>query len=694
MGARNRASGLCARVVPTLIASMLMFAGCGGGGSGSIGGGNAPSIKHHLHGEMNGGQNPVSGATVTLYAAGDGGYGSAASVLASTSTDSNGNWNIASFTCPTPNCFSPETYLVATGGNSGSGPNSAIALMAALGPCDHIQTSTTVIINELTTIAAQWALQQFAESSGKNISAPTSNAGGLSNAYATVSNLDDVSSSDLSVSGDPSGFLPTAAQCGAGSPPANCDGLERLNTLADIIAACVNSSGATSTACKTLFCDATPGRIFTGGVCTFPPMSTDPLADTMPMCPTISGRTQTICEPIPTDTLAASHLIAQNPTNNVAGLFALATPNSPFEPSLAGTPDGWEIALNFAPSGAMFNFPVSLALDGSGNVFVVNDTFLGSVSELTVATGYTTGLNFTPSGAMFNLPVSLALDGSGNVFVANQGNSVSELTAASSYTTGLNFTPAGANFDIPFALALDGSGNVLVANFSGSSVSELTESSSYGTGLNFNNSTGAVFTNPISLALDVSGNVFVANRSGNSVSELTAASSYATGLNFKPSDAMFDAPYSLTLDGSGNVFVANLFGNSVSELTAGSYATSGSNFAPSGAMFDVPISIALDGSGNIFLANCGTTCSGTGNSGSVSELTKSSSYGTGLNFAASGATFSEPEGLALDGSGNIFVANGEGDSVTQLIGLATPVVTPVQSCVAAEKLHSTQYCVP
>jgi len=216
---------------------MLMMAGCGGGGSGAggIGGNNAPSAKHHLHGVMQGGQNPVSGSTVTLYAAGDSGYGSAASVLATTTTDSNGKWNIATFNCPVPivlidpmagdvqaattvcdtgSCvpgISPETYLVAVGGDSGSGGNNAIAMMAALGPCDEIQPSTNVVINELTTIAGQWALQQFANARGNDIGAPISNLGGLANAFATIANLVSINPSNLSVSGGPSNFLPTSA---------------------------------------------------------------------------------------------------------------------------------------------------------------------------------------------------------------------------------------------------------------------------------------------------------------------------------------------------------------------------------------------------------------------------------------------------------------------------------------------------
>ena len=80
------------------------------------------------------------------------------------------------------------------------------------------------------------------------------------------------------------------------------------------------------------------------------------------------------------------------------------------------------------------------------------------MSELTAASGYATGLNFAPCRApRSTYPVSIALDGSGNVFVANVGqDSVSELTAASSYATGLNFAPSGASFNGPTSIALDG----------------------------------------------------------------------------------------------------------------------------------------------------------------------------------------------------------------------------------------------
>ena len=584
-----------------------------------------------------------------------------------------------SYSCPAGN---PQTYITAIGGNAGSGANSAIALMAALGPCNSL-SSTRVTINELTTAAAQWALAQFFDSTGHTIGAPFGNAAGLANAYTGFANLADVNPSNFSVSGNPSTFLPSSALCTSGSPPANCDALERLNTLANILAGCVQSSGSSSSACVQLMCDATPGLTYTSSC---------------------SGT------PRITDTMGAAHLIVTNPANSVSALYGLAAASIPFSPALGAAPDGWEIALNFAPASAAFNVPESIALDGSGNVFVANSGksvgIFGSVSELTAASGYATGLNFAAPDAAFDAPLSIALDGSGNVFAANcgsdcsgsgNGGSVSELTAASGYATGLNFAAPDAAFNVPLSAALDGSGNVFVGNcgsdcsFTGNSgsVSELTAASGYTSGVNFA-PPGALFDLPGSIALDGSDDVFATNDS-NSVSELTVASSYGTGLNFSPAAAKLRSPGSITLDGSGNVFAANIDGGnnfSVSELTADSSYATGLNFAPAGAALDYPFSMALDGSGNIFVANeIGDT-----NNGSVSELTAASSYATGLNFAPAGAAFDNPVSIAVDGSGNVFAANFDG--VSEILGLARPVITPVQSCLNFWSSHPGQACVP
>ena len=183
-----------------------------------------------------------------------------------------------------------------------------------------------------------------------------------------------------------------------------------------------------------------------------------------------------------------------------------------------------------------------------------------SVSELTAASGYARGLNFAPSGAAFDNPYSLALDAAGNVFVANDF-SMSELTAASGYAKGLNFASPGRYrnlLDPPHWLWTRRATSLWRTSSrrrrTPARGRNLTAASGYARGLNFAPS-GVAFNVPYSLALDAAGNVFVVNDI--SVSELTAASGYAKGLNFAPFAAGFYSPISLALDAAGNVFVAN-----------------------------------------------------------------------------------------------------------------------------------------
>src|SRR5208282_1924605 len=107
-----------------------------------------------LSGTVQGGLSAVSGAAVTLYAAGTN-YGSNATSLGSATTNASGNFTVG-YTPP----FSPAVlYLVALGGNAGAGSNTAIGLMGVAGMSNALPASVT--INELTTVAGQWALAQF-----------------------------------------------------------------------------------------------------------------------------------------------------------------------------------------------------------------------------------------------------------------------------------------------------------------------------------------------------------------------------------------------------------------------------------------------------------------------------------------------------------------------------------------------------
>ena len=111
-------------------------------------------------------------------------------------------------------------------------------MTALLGECGSLSPSTQLTVDELTTVGTAYALNQFADGSGQNMGAPLSNTIGLSNA-AKLATTNLVTTA----TGGPASFLPTSAQCSQASPPANCTTLMQMDTLANILAACVNSSG-------------------------------------------------------------------------------------------------------------------------------------------------------------------------------------------------------------------------------------------------------------------------------------------------------------------------------------------------------------------------------------------------------------------------------------------------------------------
>lgn len=598
----------------------------------------APGITGFLFGGAPSVGSPISGAVITLYQAGANGYGAGAAQLAQTTSGTDGSFNFPAFTCQTTG-LSQQIYLVGAGGTiSGqSSANPAIALIAGIGSCTNYAHS--VVINEASTVAAVWALNQFMDSSGANIGTSSTNQNGLGNAQTVLTaNFIDLST----------GVAPTSFPTGFTSPTAT------LYSLADVLAGCVNSSGSGSSECQNLFTAATPP----GGAA-------------------------------PTTTLQAALDIARNPVNNASALYALVPASPPFTPILPTAPISWVGELNYAPPEAGLNAPYSLAVDSFGNVWVVNGAG-NSVGELTAISGYTTGLNFAPSGAKLSFPTSVAIDTEGNLWIANlSGSSVGELTATTSYTSGFNFTPAAAMLNSPFQIVLDSAGNVWAANYQGNSVSELLAgcSSASCTGVNFNNSNtgtpGAGFGNPVSLIPDAAGNVWVVNYGGNSVSELPAGctSASCTAANFNNSNtgnpnAAFNLPIEADLDPSGNLFVANSGSDSISELLAGCSIASctGANFNNTnsfGVGLQGPSSLVLDPTANIWVAN------ETGNS--VSELYAAAAYAVGYNFGP-WASFRGEFFIADDASGNLWIANQYDNSVTEVIGLATPVLTPSQAC--------------
>jgi sugar lactone lactonase YvrE len=604
----------------------LFFAGCGGmpvattSRTGSV-------PRASISGRVHGGQSPIVGARVYLLAvnvSGTSTYGGpgipasatnkSQSVLTSgdgqdslgyyVTTDANGNFNITGdYTCPSSYA---HPYLYAAGGFPGGGTsNSAIVLTAPVGSCGG--SSEFIVINEVSTVVTAYVFAGFASdpthTSASNSALAATN---LDNAANTVSNIEDpMTGSALATTPAGNGAIPQA----------------EINTLANILAACVNSVGPTSTQCSTLFGNA------------------------------MNGAT-----PAP-DTATAALNIAHNPGANITTLYPLQSSTSPFQPMLNSAPNDFTIAINYTGGG--LDDPRGIAVDASGNVWTAN------YSGDSVSAFSPTGVAISPGttgfqGGGLDDPIGMAIDANGHAWVANYGgSSISEFNTSGEAVLGSPFT--GGGLDDPFGIAIDSSGNVWEANYTGNSVSEFSSSggaiSPATTGYN-----GAGLNQPTEIAIDTGGNAWVASNGNSSVRELGPSGS--PGADYSGSG--LSAPFGVALDASADIWLTSDGNSTMSEYSSSGLALSGV-FGDRNGGLDLPRGIAIDSGGNAWAANYGVSSISKFNS-SGSAVTSTSGYKGGLN---------QPEGIAIDGAGNVWVGNYAGETLTEFVGAAAPVVTPI-----------------
>ncbi len=493
--------------------------------------------------------------------------------------------------------------------------------MATLGKCSDLGSSQFIFIDEVTTVGSVYCLSQFMNSSGGIGSSPTGTQD-LANAFSTVTNIVN----------NTTGFARATTPRGNGVVPQ-----QELNSLANLLVPCVNSANSSSPSCTALFAAS----------------------------PSAANVT-------PTNTLTALLNIAQNPARNVTTLFNLATANAAFQPSLTASPSDWTVAIGFSSGGAG---PSALAVDSIGNVWITNYGLTGGgASSLSLIT--TTGVpavgNPLISGSIINGASGVAIDTADNVWIANRDNS-STMSFTSSFNGSNYFINTGSGpysglgLGSPIGVAVDGSNNVWFANNGNNSVFELTSggpgSISY---------TGGGLSAPRGIAMDTLGNAWVTNTAGASITKVNpnASSDQATAY----SGGGLTSPVGIAIDASSNTWMTDLNLGQIAKLgPTGSPITSSAGY--SGGGITGSNGDAIDGSGNLWVANSA------GNS-----LSQLKANGSAVTPAAGyqGGLLASPTAIALDGAGNVWLANsapvsssGLAITVTEFIGLASPVVTPI-----------------
>jgi len=624
------------------LAVVLMLSGC----SANFGdlANTSTQTAVHIQGVVHGGQQPLNGAHVYMYAASTAAYGgngiaptsgatgnASVSLLTSATgnpadgngnfyvtTDVNGSFNInGAFAC-TPNT---QVYLYSTGGDpqlGGKGiagtPNPAATMMVVLGNCASatpgaaFPNATFVSLNEVSTVAAAYALAGFA-TDPLHIGAPSAVTGhtlsgtGLANAFHTALNLVN------QASGFPNPTLPLNSTA---TVP-----VTTINTLADILAACVNTTGPGSTGCATLFTNTSYGT------------------------PTI-------------DTATAALNIAQHPAANVAALLTLATATSPFQGTVSSAND---FSFGIVYSGGGLNTPEGIAIDSAGNAWVNSVSAVIEISNTGTLLSGTTGY---PAGGSLLYPDGIAIDVAGNVWVANSARG--PVIKLSSAGTVINQYTA-SSITVPEQISIDGAGNAWISDASGA-VTELSSTGAVLSGTTgYTGGLGVLY----GIAIDGAGNAW----GDNGYNALTEFSNTGTFLHSYTGGGL-NRNNETAIDGAGNAWATSFIGDDVTEISNSGTFLSGTTGYKGGGLNE-PYGIAIDGAGNAWVVNTGEQ-----------SVTEFSSAGTILSGAIGykggilGSLF-QPQPIAIDGSGNAWVGNAGGISSTvlEMIGIGTPVITPI-----------------
>lgn len=593
-----------------------------------------------LQGSVHAASSLLAGATLTAYAVNS--SQGAPRVVGQGVTRSDGTFTVLVSCAPIAQSPQP-IYLIASAEKAPSAAdenatNEAIRLVSVIADCASPPRQLTV--NELTTVAAAYALNAFITDEAIGGSSP-----GLPNALATLASLIDPVRGALAES------LPAGTACtSAASLAINCDTVEKMNTLADALAACASTSSAGSSTCTTLFrCAAVEAREVAPSTCLAAP-PTD----------------------LPTDTWGAIIAVARAPgLASSAGLYAVSGSSVIYAPTLAAAPNDWSLALTHTGGG--LSEPTALAIDATGNIWVASynsavSKFSPSGAVLSPAAGY--------SGGGLEESFGIAIDARGNVWICNEQSpgsinagrgSVTELAADGSVISPpTGYAVGGLNF--PESLAIDPAGHVWIANYANATLTELDQD---GTALSpAAGFSGGGMSFPVGIASDGAGTLWIANQGANQISSFSSA-----GLALSPAGGYIggglDVPQSIAVDQEGDVWTSNYYGNSLS-----SFSSQGTALSPSDGYVDpslaAPGGIAIDGAGNVWVANF--------HGASVTELSGSASKQPGLSRSPSGFSspeIQEPFAVAVDPSGNLWVSNFGNDTLTEFIGIAAPVVTPL-----------------
>jgi sugar lactone lactonase YvrE len=354
---------------------------------------------------------------------------------------------------------------------------------------------------------------------------------------------------------------------------------------------------------------------------------------------------------------------------------------------------------------ASLNSPIGVATGASGTLFIadLNNARVRKVDTAgvisTVAGNGSFGFSGDggpASGASLANPLQVAVDGSGNLFIVDQSNGrVRKVNAAGIITTvagngTFNFGGDGglatsAGLGTLTDVAIDAAGNLFVTDRATGTVRKIdtagiiTTVAGGGSGGDGGPATAASLANPTGVAIDSTGNLFIAERNNRRVRKVDAAGIITTvagngtsgfgGDGGLATNATVDSPNDVAVDRAGNLFIADQNSGRIRKVDAAGIITTVAGNGTSGfngdggaainASLSTPAAVAVDEFGNLFIADQNNVrIRKVDASGIITTAVGNGTRGFGGDGgSATNANLGSPTGVAVDAAGNLFIAD-------------------------------------
>jgi sugar lactone lactonase YvrE len=384
--------------------------------------------------------------------------------------------------------------------------------------------------------------------------------------------------------------------------------------------------------------------------------------------------------------------------------------------------------------------PSGLAIDGTGNLFIA-DSGNNVIREVLASNGFIqtvagnnaagpgySGDNGSPTAAQLNNPNGVFVDSSNNIYIADSGNNViREVVAATTKIqaiagnflagpgfSGDNGVPTAAQLNNPLGVTLDTAGNIFIADhnnnrirevvfatgkiqtFAGTGVPGVAGDGGLATAAQLNGPSAVYATGSFA---DASGALYLADTNNHIIRKVLSinlkinavAGNGLPGFTGDGGPAIFaelTSPRGVSVDTTGNIFIADTGNSFVREVAAlngaihifggnGTVGLSGDGFAALNAALNLPASVAVDNTGNIFIADTSNNIvrEVVVATGLIQTIAGRGQAGFSGNGSAINALLNGPAGVYVDGSGNIYIADTKNHVIREVIAATGNIQT-------------------